>query len=81
MTTTEFLEYMNSGKQITAECGVHQTMHRLSQEAIRITMKINSRYHTPDEINALIRRQRGDGKPQLVHHFKRLAANGAGGAE
>ena len=54
MTTTEFLEYMNSGKQITAECSVHQTMHRLSQEAIRITMEINSRYHTPDEINALM---------------------------
>lgn len=54
MTTTEFLEYMNSGKQITAACGVHQTMHRLSQEAIRITMEINSRYHTPDEINALM---------------------------
>ena len=31
MTTTEFIEYMNSGKQVTAECGVHQTMHRLSQ--------------------------------------------------
>lgn len=54
MTTTEFLEYMNSDKQITAECSVHQTMHRLSQEAIRITMEINSRYHTPDEINALM---------------------------
>ena len=51
MTTAEFLEYMNSGKQVTAECGVHQTMHKLSQEAIRITMEINSRYHTPDEID------------------------------
>ena len=54
MTTPEFLEYMISGKQVTAECGVHQTMHKLSQEAIRITMEINSRYHTPDEINSLM---------------------------
>ena len=54
MTTSEFLEYMNSGRQVTAECGVHQTMHRLSQEAIRITMEINNSYHTPDEINALM---------------------------
>ena len=23
----EFLDFMNSGKQVTAECGVHQTMH------------------------------------------------------
>ena len=54
MTTAKFLEYMNSGRQVTAECGVHQTMHKLSQEAIRITMEINSRYHTPDEITALM---------------------------
>lgn len=31
MTTTEFIEYMNSGKQVTAECGVHQTIHRLGR--------------------------------------------------
>ena len=46
MTTAEFLEFMNSGKQVTAESNVHQIMHKLSQEAIRITMEINSRYHT-----------------------------------
>ena len=54
MTTEEFLHYMNSGKQVPAECDIHQMMHRLSQEAIRITMELNTRYHTPDEINALM---------------------------
>ena len=54
MTTAEFLDYMNSGKQVTAECGVHRTMHKLSQDAIRITMQINNCYHTPDEINELM---------------------------
>ena len=54
MTTKEFIDFMNSGKQVTAESGIHQTMHRLSQEAIRITMEINNHYHTPDEINALM---------------------------
>ena len=34
-----------------------------------------------NEVNALIRRQRGDGKPQLARHLKRLAADGAGGTE
>ena len=34
-----------------------------------------------DEVNALIRRQRSDGKPQLARHLKRLAADGAGGTE
>ncbi len=54
MTTAEFLEFMNSGKQVTAESDVHQIMHKLSQDAIRITMEINSRYHTPYEVNALM---------------------------
>ena len=54
MNEEEFLDYMNSGRQVTAESNVHQVMHRLSQEAIRITMEINSRYHTPEEINSLM---------------------------
>lgn len=54
MTTEEFITYMNSGKQVTAEYGVHQTMHKLSQEAIRITMEMNSRYHTPEELRELM---------------------------
>ena len=54
MTTEEFISFMNSGQQVTAECGVHQTMHKLSQDAIRITMEINNHYHTPDEINVLM---------------------------
>lgn len=54
MTTEEFLGIMNSGQQVTAGSGAHKAMHRLSQEAIRIIMEINNRYHTPDEINALM---------------------------
>lgn len=54
MTTEKFLHYMNSGKPVPTECDIHQTMHRLSQEAIRITMELNTCYHTPDEINALM---------------------------
>ena len=46
MTTAEFLDYMNSGKQVTAECGVHRTMHKLSQDAIRITMQIQTKLRT-----------------------------------
>ena len=34
-----------------------------------------------DEVNAFIRRQRSDGKPQLARHLKRLAADGTGGAK
>ncbi len=54
MTTQEFIEYMDSGKTVTAGSPVHQAMHRLSQEAIRITLDINTNYHTPEEIVALM---------------------------
>ena len=39
MTTSEFLDFMNSGRQVAAECEVHQTMHKLSQDAVRIRPK------------------------------------------
>jgi acetyltransferase-like isoleucine patch superfamily enzyme len=54
MTTQEFIEYMNSGKTVTAGSPVHQVMHRLSQEAIRITMELNTKYHTPEEVVRLM---------------------------
>jgi acetyltransferase-like isoleucine patch superfamily enzyme len=54
MTTQEFIEYMNSGKTVTAGSPVHEVMHRLSQEAIRITMELNTKYHTQEEIISLM---------------------------
>jgi acetyltransferase-like isoleucine patch superfamily enzyme len=54
MTTQEFIEYMNSGKTVTAGSPVHQVMHCLSQEAIRITMELNTKYHTPEEVIRLM---------------------------
>jgi len=54
MTTAEFLEYMNAGHTVTAGSEVHRTMHRLSQEAIRTTMRLNTEYRTPEEIRALM---------------------------
>lgn len=44
---------MNSGETVVAGSPVHETMHRLSQEAIRITMELNNRCHTHEEMLAL----------------------------
>lgn len=60
MTIKEFLEIMNSGEVIPAGTPVHQKMHELSQEAIRITMEINNAYHTHDEIVALMSELTGE---------------------
>lgn len=54
MTTQEFIKIMDSGAVIKGGSPIHETMHRLSQEAIRITMSINNSYHTHDEIVALM---------------------------
>ena len=50
MTTEEFLSYMDSGKEVTAGSDVHQCMCELSQETIKLTTELNSKYHTPYEI-------------------------------
>ncbi|MDE7412084.1 MAG: sugar O-acetyltransferase [Paramuribaculum sp.] len=54
MTTTEFIQVMNSGEVIPAGSPAHVKMHELSQEAIRITMELNNAYHTHDEVIALM---------------------------
>lgn len=50
----EFLEYMDSGKAIAAGSPVHECMHELSQEALRLTAELNGSYHTPEEIRGLM---------------------------
>ena len=53
MDLKEYLEYLNSGQMVVGGSEVHQFMHRVSQEAIRITTEINSRYHEPAELRRL----------------------------
>lgn len=50
MELNEFLKYMESGAEIEAGSEVHLCMHKLSQEAIRLTTELNGSYHTNEEI-------------------------------
>lgn len=50
MTLAEFLDYLNSGKTVVARSEVHQYMCMLSQEALKLTAKLNGSYCTPEEI-------------------------------
>ena len=59
MTTEEFLNYMDSGKEVVARSEVHQCMCELSQEAIKLTTELNSKYHTPAEIVSLMQQITG----------------------
>lgn len=49
----DFIEYMDSGNVVAAGSEIHQYMHALSQEALRLTAELNSSYHTPEEIREI----------------------------
>ncbi len=53
MELKDFLECLNSGKLIKGESDTHLFMHNLSQEALKITAKINNRYHKPKKLRKL----------------------------
>jgi len=53
MNTESFIAEMNSGKKVVCGSDVHQHMGKLSQEAMKITSRINCGYHEPQEIREL----------------------------
>ena len=59
MDLETFLNGLNSGRPVKGGGEVHQFMHGVSQEALRITAEINSGYHTPEELRALFSRLTG----------------------
>lgn len=54
MTEKEYLEEMKPGYVVTGGSEAHGVMHELSQRALKIIMKLNSKYHTPGEIVELM---------------------------
>lgn len=59
MTPQEYNEYIAVHGTVIDNSPEHRFMHEASQEAIRITMEINSSYHTPDELRSLLSRLTG----------------------
>lgn len=53
MDLEEYLAVLNKGGFIEAGSAVHMFMHHISQEALKLTARLNSRYHTPEEVRAL----------------------------
>ena len=53
MTVQEYRDYIAAGKPVVAGSDAHLFMHQMAQEAIRITMEINNKYHTPEELGKL----------------------------
>ncbi|MEQ2455448.1 sugar O-acetyltransferase [Flavonifractor hominis] len=53
MTLEAFLTCLNSGNPVQNGSEAHLFMHRVSQEALRLTAEINGSYHEPEELRAL----------------------------
>lgn len=59
MNLKEFLDHLNSGFPVIGGSETHLFMHKMSQEALQITAELNSAYHTPEEIRALMEKLTG----------------------
>ena len=53
MNNEEFLKLMDRSEYVVAGSEAHLAMHRLSDEARRITCEINNAYHTAEELRVL----------------------------
>ena len=54
MKIEEFRRVMAETEYIPAGSALHQAFHAFSQEALKITAKLNGAYHTPEEVRALM---------------------------
>lgn len=54
MNTERFIQAMDSGERVPAGSPVHQQMVKLSNEAMRITGRLNRGYHEPEEIREIM---------------------------
>ena len=60
MTENEFLELMYCGEECVARSEAHIVMGQLSQRAMKITAKLNGDYHTPEEIEEIMKELTGN---------------------
>lgn len=51
---SDLLDALNAGTTIPGDSPLHQAMHRVSQEALRITGELNGGYHEPSRVRELL---------------------------
>ena len=71
MTLNDFLEFVKTGKPLdTPE--IHQLMDDMSNDARRITFRLNTAYHTPAEVRSLLSELFGYTVPDTLRVFPPL---------
>ena len=68
ITLQQFLALVDERKPLDAP-EVGEFMDRMSDEARRVTFELNSSYHTPDEVRALLSRLFGRPVPGTLRVF------------
>jgi acetyltransferase-like isoleucine patch superfamily enzyme len=59
MDLQDFLDHVDAGALIEGGSEHHRFMHAAAQEALRVVAEINTGYHAPDEVRALLARLTG----------------------
>ena len=68
MTTDAFKEYVKTCRALDTE-EIHRFMDDMSNESRRITFRLNTAYHTPDEVRGLLSELFGYRVPSSLRVF------------
>lgn len=68
MELNEFLSYVKTGKALDTP-DIHKLMGEMSEEARRVTFRLNSSYHSPAEVRALLSELFGYEVPETLRVF------------
>ena len=74
MTIEDFKTYVKTRKPLDTE-EIHRFMDEMSNEARRVTFRLNTAYHTPDEVRGLLSKLFGYEVPQSLRVFPPLYAD------
>lgn len=74
-TLADLLAVLDAGERVPAGSRFHGVMHATSQEALRITGELNSGYHEPAEVRALLSRLTGAPVADSVTVFPPLTSD------
>lgn len=74
MTVEDFKTYVKTRKPLDTE-EIHRFMDEMSNEAHRVTFRLNTAYHTPDEVRGLLSKLFGYEVPQSLRVFPPLYAD------
>ena len=69
MELNELIAQLDAGRTITGDSPLHGIMHRVSQEALRITGELNGGYHEPERVRELLAQLTGKPVDESVTLF------------